>query len=48
MDAILATILRVDEQFVATHASDWGDSLNPRHRGGTWLTSVVIFVVEFH
>ncbi len=29
---------------MAAHALDWGNSLNPRHRGGTWLTMVVMFV----
>jgi hypothetical protein len=29
---------------MAAHALDWGDSLNPRCRGGKWLTLVVMFV----
>jgi hypothetical protein len=29
---------------MAAHASDWGDSLNPRRRGGKRLTMVVMFV----
>jgi hypothetical protein len=29
---------------MAAHASDWGNSLNPRHRRGKWLTMVVMCV----
>ena len=29
---------------MAAHASDWGDSLKPCHRGGKWLTMVEVFV----
>jgi hypothetical protein len=29
---------------MAAHALDWGDSLNPRHRGDKRLTMVVMFV----
>ena len=30
--------------WMAAHALDWGDSLNPRRRGGKQLTMVVMFV----
>jgi hypothetical protein len=29
---------------MAAHALDWGNSLNPHHRGGKRLTMVVMFV----
>jgi hypothetical protein len=29
---------------MAAHASDWGNSLNRRHRGGKWNTMVMMFV----
>jgi hypothetical protein len=29
---------------MADHASDWGDSLNRRHRGGKRVTMVMMFV----
>ncbi len=32
---------------MAAHASDWGDSLKPSHRGGKSLIIVVMFAVEF-
>ncbi len=30
--------------WMAAHALDWGNSLNPRHTRGKWLTMVVMFV----
>ena len=30
--------------WVASHVSDWGDSLNRRHRGGKLNTMVMMFV----
>jgi hypothetical protein len=30
--------------WMAAHALDWGDSLNPHHRGGKQLTMVVMLV----
>jgi hypothetical protein len=30
--------------WMATHPSDWGDSLNQRRRGGKWNTMVMMFV----
>jgi hypothetical protein len=34
---------------MAIHASDWGNSLNPRRKGGKRLTIVVVvmFIVDF-
>jgi hypothetical protein len=29
---------------MAAHVSDWGDSLNRRHRGGKQVTMVMMFV----
>ncbi len=31
---------------MAAHVSDWGNSLNPRRRGGKQVTMVVMFVGE--
>jgi len=31
---------------MAAHALDWGDPSNSRHRGGKWVTMVMMFVDE--